>query len=448
MDEFVPLWDALAGHFGKKRADLPKELEGRMRHEPGNGQILHSIWDGMSPEQRETLITPLVIALKGHFDKKLADLPKNLRDRIHNEMGFRSDADWDDRTPSQREEATRPRGVVPTLPETEAVWPLGMRHKELAPNEGSTDEFVPLLDALAGHFKTPHADLPKNLKDRIWNEMGFRPSDWDNRTPEQREEWARQAAIPLDAALHEHFDKALADLPENLRDRVRRECGLEFYSIWDDRTPEQRRAWVAWLTKGGQKEPDKSHLEYLAGFHGFPTSAIAITIDGKSAVEALFKIAPKRTANWPKSVRLNADAVETCILTEDEAKSYSTLDEALRKTKHPLREWLRRASARGIQYSPALDLALERYESPVMEQTSTAGQEGAQKRPLFQQPFQEQEILRVIRGLGHDPKALPDRVPGKGGVKAEVRRQLNWTGTTTFDKAWDRLRASGEIKGG
>lgn len=50
MVELVPLWDALKGHFDKKRADLPKELEGRMRRE--RGLELHSIWDSLTPDER------------------------------------------------------------------------------------------------------------------------------------------------------------------------------------------------------------------------------------------------------------------------------------------------------------------------------------------------------------------------------------------------------------
>lgn len=59
-------------------------------------------------------------------------------------------------------------------------------------------------------------------------------------------------------------------------------------------------------------------------------------------------------------------------------------------------------------------------------------------RPLPAQRWQENEILRVIGELGHDPKKLPKNNPGKAGVKAEVRARLSLT-TSVFNKAWERL---------
>ncbi|MBR7918797.1 hypothetical protein KDX16_23685 [Burkholderia vietnamiensis] len=66
-------------------------------------------------------------------------------------------------------------------------------------------------------------------------------------------------------------------------------------------------------------------------------------------------------------------------------------------------------------------------------------------RPLQQQAFQEQEILRVLAELGHDPLNLPKSPAGQPGIKAEVRKILNWQGSTTFDKAWERLRRTKEL---
>ena len=70
--------------------------------------------------------------------------------------------------------------------------------------------------------------------------------------------------------------------------------------------------------------------------------------------------------------------------------------------------------------------------------------------PIPKQRFQEQEILRVIHELGHDPKALPRDVPGVNGVKAAVRGRLNIPSNTfrslgVFDKAWERLSSTGDI---
>lgn len=67
-------------------------------------------------------------------------------------------------------------------------------------------------------------------------------------------------------------------------------------------------------------------------------------------------------------------------------------------------------------------------------------------RPLSQQLFQEQEILRVIRSLSYDPKNLPKREKGASGIKAAVRQELTFS-YKVFDKAWGRLRANQDIQG-
>ncbi len=68
-------------------------------------------------------------------------------------------------------------------------------------------------------------------------------------------------------------------------------------------------------------------------------------------------------------------------------------------------------------------------------------------RPLPLQRWQEDLILRLIREEGHDPTRLPDRKPGRAGVKAVVRPKFPHS-DKVFKSAWERLRASGEIAGG
>jgi hypothetical protein len=65
-------------------------------------------------------------------------------------------------------------------------------------------------------------------------------------------------------------------------------------------------------------------------------------------------------------------------------------------------------------------------------------------RPLQQQQFQENEILRVINELGYTASALPKTLPGKPGVKKKVREKLKLS-IRVFDKAWERLRADKRI---
>ena len=70
-------------------------------------------------------------------------------------------------------------------------------------------------------------------------------------------------------------------------------------------------------------------------------------------------------------------------------------------------------------------------------------------RPIPRTQAQDDELLAAIRRLGHDPQSIPKNPRGKPGVKAAVRKALgstgSWTGTTVFDKCWERLRKSGEI---
>lgn len=75
--------------------------------------------------------------------------------------------------------------------------------------------------------------------------------------------------------------------------------------------------------------------------------------------------------------------------------------------------------------------------------------ETAEKHAPLQRA-QEDAILGAIIGLGYTPDALPSQLPGKSGVKAEVRKILRShplfkEKSTVFDKAWERLREFGDI---
>lgn len=62
----------------------------------------------------------------------------------------------------------------------------------------------------------------------------------------------------------------------------------------------------------------------------------------------------------------------------------------------------------------------------------------------YRQRAQEDEIMSVLAGLGYDPRSLPKREGTEPGPKSEVRKKLSYT-QSVFDKAWERLRASGAI---
>ena len=69
--------------------------------------------------------------------------------------------------------------------------------------------------------------------------------------------------------------------------------------------------------------------------------------------------------------------------------------------------------------------------------------------PLPRQRSQELRILEIIRDKGFIPNALPIRVAGFGTVKADVWKKVSGEpalfSKSSFDKAWERLRSSGEI---
>lgn len=70
-------------------------------------------------------------------------------------------------------------------------------------------------------------------------------------------------------------------------------------------------------------------------------------------------------------------------------------------------------------------------------------------KPLQRSSAQDSMILTAILKAGHTPLSLPVNEPGKAGVKAEIRNALRneklFTGSTVFDKAWERLRKQGDI---
>jgi len=91
-------------------------------------------------------------------------------------------------------------------------------------------------------------------------------------------------------------------------------------------------------------------------------------------------------------------------------------------------------------------LAAELTSSAKTEQTASTEQHAhAAGAPLSRQRYQENEILRVLADLGYDPKQLPRPAAGTAGPKSEARARLSDMSTKVFDKAWERLRSSGDI---
>jgi hypothetical protein len=75
---------------------------------------------------------------------------------------------------------------------------------------------------------------------------------------------------------------------------------------------------------------------------------------------------------------------------------------------------------------------------------------GSIDRPLQAQREQERVILERLKVMGYSPKAIPANVPGRRGIKSEVRAAFPasrlFQSQAVFDKAWQRLLGEGEIK--
>ncbi len=112
-----------------------------------------------------------------------------------------------------------------------------------------------------------------------------------------------------------------------------------------------------------------------------------------------------------------------------------------------LRDWLDVAQQRGLTVNrdmAAIVRVAAQERQPVQPQA-------AAPRPMQRAAAQEAAILATIRQHGYDPTSLPKNEAGKPGVKAIIRAELEGEsalfprGSTVFDKAWERLRANGDI---
>jgi hypothetical protein len=69
--------------------------------------------------------------------------------------------------------------------------------------------------------------------------------------------------------------------------------------------------------------------------------------------------------------------------------------------------------------------------------------------PVLRSIAQENAILCQLKNLGFAPDQLPQRHPGRSGVKAKVKAALGtsgmWVSQKVFDKAWERLRSDGRV---
>lgn len=103
---------------------------------------------------------------------------------------------------------------------------------------------------------------------------------------------------------------------------------------------------------------------------------------------------------------------------------------------------------RELEHCPALHEAVKAKQE--IHKELGAGSAPIKKNRWVQKwRHQEQAVIDKLRELGHVPKALTPFRSGHKWVKSDVRAALadrtDLFSGGAFDKAWDRLRASGEI---
>lgn len=124
-------------------------------------------------------------------------------------------------------------------------------------------------------------------------------------------------------------------------------------------------------------------------------------------------------------------------------------DGPIRPQGSPYRGMLQSPACLVSMAEVAAFLTLAGYELPEQLRDIPPPRAAQVARPQQRQQCQEQEVLQALRELGYDPLALPELKPPRSGPKAAARKKLGstgmWAGARVFDKAWERLRKSGQI---
>ena len=111
-----------------------------------------------------------------------------------------------------------------------------------------------------------------------------------------------------------------------------------------------------------------------------------------------------------------------------------------------------------LDFSPLIEgpeikrLVMEGFDQPEFNKSApindalpvrAVSDDDTSQKPLQRSAAQDAAILDEIKKQGYNPTALPKNDPGKSGIKAAVRQALSkkklFSGTTVFDKAWERL---------
>lgn len=125
-------------------------------------------------------------------------------------------------------------------------------------------------------------------------------------------------------------------------------------------------------------------------------------------------------------------------------EKYSELEILLNASD--LNEWLKSRNT-DLQLMVPKQSAVTNLQLTAMQPLSTP-QPAPASEPVMRQ--QEKKIMEWLKENGYRAESLPERVNGKGTVKALAKEALNgkdvFKGRTTFGKAWDRLRGGKEIQ--
>lgn len=120
--------------------------------------------------------------------------------------------------------------------------------------------------------------------------------------------------------------------------------------------------------------------------------------------------------------------------------------ETYRVTAHDFKDWLklqREMPSTHVQAWFDAVIPLDQNASDVLATTAPS------VKPVQRSAAQDAAILATLQTLNVDPLAVPKNSPGKPGTKAKVRAELRgnplFTGTTIFDRTWERLTSRGEI---
>lgn len=93
--------------------------------------------------------------------------------------------------------------------------------------------------------------------------------------------------------------------------------------------------------------------------------------------------------------------------------------------------------------------AIEAGQDQISDDSPSLIDQKASAVPVSRMRAQAAAILAEIARLGHDPQTLPKRISGKPWVRSEVWKALEKRAdlftTNSFKKAWEDLRASGQI---